>query len=744
MYYPYGEDVRVYLFSPTAGTEEGFSPFFYTSRFLNDDHYDWSEVPNENLEEWYRYLNEKVDKRSIEKMVYNMPYDTLYIIANRKVYDKDPLCDNKMAEYIMNNELDELAAYLLFTRKVEMLLGNDGDPWTNDDYNIEGLSKQIEAGKKIVKNIKDDILKQRYAYHVIVMMRYLGEYENAIKFYNDSFNEKIKNPSIIKYWALNHVAFCKEMLDLESEAHLDYTRVFLNCHAKKKWVYTNMSRKSALSVLDKAEDEEDKYAILSFSEFKNPGRSYEGLKQMAAINPNSETFKTLINREVNKIEDWLLTTRYTNENPTVNYDRTRKTSAEENYKSDFKYAEKIIGFLEGLLLENKLEDRGFYELILAHLYFVHESPKMSLTYLNRAEKNVKTPLEKHQLRMTRVLNLIINTENYDADFENKVYQNLTEIMNDEKYMKNENKNISNLMLALQQSYHKKGMHGRAALFMAWAFARDWDDTDWRYWHYLDPFFYLDKYADVKQVKQFRKIYAGNNKTKLEQLLLADYEYSKYRFWDLIGTKYMRKDDLQNALEAYQNVPDEFWRKEFYYADYLGRDVFAEEYDSVMSSESDPDSKYVNKANIVEALIKKKKAYEKAKGKERTELAFLLGNAYYNLSYNGSHWYCLAYMKMAGFKYNGEYDDTINDNYNTCNVALGYFEEAFDALKGAKYMSDEEWLFRQVSYSIANIQSREKNKQLIRFWKKCLKEIEENNEEFYRMAIGECPDIMEED
>ncbi|MGK0390840.1 MAG: hypothetical protein ACI94Y_003600 [Maribacter sp.] len=736
MYYPHGEDIRVYLFSPTAGNEEGFTPFFYTSRFLNDENHDWFAAPNENLEEWYSYLNEEVSTESIKKLVYDTPYDTLESIVNRKVFDKDPLCDNDMAEYIVNNELNELVDYLLFTRVTEMLLEFD-DVWGSEKIDEMSILDQIEEGIKRIESTRDAMLKQRYAYHVIVMKRYVGDYENVINIYKNNFNQN-NNASVIKYWALNHVAYCEEQLGRKDDAHLNYARVFFNCHAKKQWVYNNMSKKSALSVLKKVNNNEDKYAILSFCEFKNPGKSYDGLKQLAIMNPNTKVFKALVVREVNKIEDWLLTRRYVKEEPSVYAYSEKETSLEENYRNDFKYSEKIIGFIENLLLANKLEDRGFYELILAHLYFVHESPDMSSKYLNRAERNIKAPFEKHQLRMTKMLNLIINTKNYDADFESKIYAELNKIFLDKEYMKNPNKNMSNLMLALQQNYHKKGMYDRAALFMAWSFGKGWADVDWRHWDYIDPFFYLDKYASIDQVKQFRKIYAGNNQTKLEQLLLADYDYPKDRFWDLIGTKYLRKNDLENALKSYENVADEFWRKEFYYKDYLGRDLFAEEYDYIRSEESDPKNKYVNKANIVEELINKKKAYEKAIGNKKAKLAFHLGNAYYNLSYSGSHWHCLSYMKMSGYQYNGGYDDIINDNYNTCNIALQYFKEAYAQFKDAEYMTDEGHLFRTIVRSIANMQVREENKDITKFWKKCLDDASNVDQDFYEMIVEECP------
>lgn len=735
----HGEDIRVYLFSPTAGEASDFTPFFYTSRFLNDEHYDVRQIPNENLDEWYFYFDEKISKNEIKELIYNTSYESLNSLAKSTMYNGNNLCNNELADYIDSNGLVGVARYLAFTKRTENLI-YESDPWETKDFDLELIKEHINEGKKRVDEEKDLMLKQRYAYHVVVMMRYTGEFDEAVSFYNKIFPEiNSKDESVIKNWALFHIAFCQEQLGSENDSHLNYARVFMNCHAKKSWIYSNISRESALSVLDEARNDSDKYAVYAYSEFKNPGRAYDGLKKLSVLNPNTVIFKTLMIREVNKIEDWILTRRYTEYDPAIMHWSWGRTKVTENYKSDFKYLEKIIGFVEKLLLNNKLENKGIYELMLAHLYFVHESPEMSLIYLNRAEKNIKNPYEKHQLRMTRILIRILFSNEYDITFENKIWSDLKEMSNDDVYMKNRDKNISNLMLALQQAYHSEGEYDRAALFMVWASERDWGDGDFRYWTYLDPFFYLDKYASVEQVKEFYNIYTSGNKSELESFLFENYDYSKDRYWDLIGTKYLRADNLEKALESYKKVPAEFWSTEFYYSEYLARNLFDPEYDAIYDlREENVNNDFVNKAFLVDELIKKKKAHKKSKGIKRARFAFDLGNAYYNLSLNGSHWHCLAYIKSSNdYGYMGESDTEINDNYHTCNKALEYFKEAYELTKDAKYMTDEEHLLRQIIYSTANIQTAEVNKNIEKHWMKCLAEVEEKHPQFYETMSQEC-------
>lgn len=736
-----GEDIRVYLFSPTAGESEVFTPFFYTSRFMNNKHYDTGQIPNENLDEWHNYFNEKVDRETIKELIYNTSFDTLDLLVEKVENNNGILLENQLAKHIVSQQLSEVAKYLQYTKKTENLI-YENDPWESKVFDIELVNENIAEGKKRVSKADDLMLKQRYAYHVVVQMRYLGAYQEAIGFYEKMFSKiASENESIIKYWALSHVAFCQEELGMENKAHLNYARVFLNCHAKKNWVYNNMSKKSALSVLNLSENDADKYAIYTFSEFKNPGRAYGGLKKIAAMNPNTEIFKTLMIREVNKIEDWILTRRYTKYEPSIVHE-AGSSVVSENYKSDIKYLNKFIGFLEKLILSNQLKEKAIYELILAYLYFVQESPEEALVCLNKAEKNIRNDYEKYQLRMTRILIHILFAKKYDAKFEELIWKDLQEIVKDEEYMASRDKNISNLMLALQQAYHKEGKYDRAALFMAWASGKDWGDSDFRYWGYLDPFFYLDKYASVEQVKSFYTIYTEGNNTNIEAFLLKDYHYSKNRYLDLIGTKYMREDQLEKALETYRGIPTEFWSTEFYYSEYLDRDLFNPEFDALYDNLDEyVDARFVNKAYLVQELIHKKKAYRKAKKYKRAELAYDLGNGYYNLSRNGSHWHCLAYIKSSShYSYFGESNIAINDNYQSCNTALDYFKEAYELTKNAKYMTEEEYLMRRVIYATANLQTTEVNQDISKHWQKCLAEVEEKHPSFYKMMLEECASL----
>ncbi len=743
-FYLHGEDVRVYLFSPTATEAEAYSPFFYTSYFLNDQHHDWYDIPNENIEEWYQYLNGNASRESIRDLVYHSSFEELQSLEKGTVSKGDKLCENEMAEYITNQEISDLGAYLSYTRKTEILVGNS-DPWSEREFDNEAIEKHLKLGRKRLSKTKDLMLKQRYAYHLIVMSRYTGKYEKVVGIYEKYFSEIPKEKeSIIKYWALSHVAFCQEELGDEDAAHLNYARVFMNCHAKKNWAYNHMSRKSVLSVLGQAKNDEDKMAVHIFSEFRNPARSYEGLKSLSKINPNNEMFKTLVAREVNKLEDWVLTRRYTEFDPSIVHWSYNGKYVSENYKSDFKYLEKIIGFLEQLLLDEKVEDRGFYELVLAHLYFIHESPEMSKTYLKRAEQNVDTRYEKNQFYLTSILNEMIFEKNFDAAFETTIWQYLEFLQADKEYMDNTDKNLGNLMLALHNSYHQAGKHDRAAMFIAWCKNKDWNETDFRYWPYIDAFFYLDRYASVEEVIQFEKWYNAKDKTDFETFLFQDYDYSKARFWDLIGTKYLRNNQLDKALAAYKKVPSDFWYKEFYYHEYLGLDLFAPEHDDVfMGDEYDHESPFINKAYLVEQLINKHKDYRKSRNIDRAALAFELGNAYYNLSYNGSHWHAMAYIQTSNdyrYSYFGQYDDDVNDNYNDCKKAIGYYEEAFEIVKNAEEMSDEGYLARKIIYAVGNIQAREVDDVIPLNNTKYFANLRLNHPTYYQLLLEECPGL----
>ncbi|HBS86384.1 MAG: hypothetical protein A2W91_19410 [Bacteroidetes bacterium GWF2_38_335] len=723
---PFGEDYRVYLFDPELSESEELCPYFYTTSFLNGCIYDaWSKVPEENLSEWSEYIEKSAGIEDIEELVYNTRIEHLQSISRFTIPQTDTLSDNKMVLYIVRNKKKDIADYLLFAKINEKLL-READPWAEEELDNHALEKQIETGKKLSLKTKDLWLKQRYAYQTITMMRYTSKYQEAINLYNTVFLTLPKgSESVIKYWALSHVASCQMYLGFKKESQINFAEAFVSCHAKKYWSYMQLDVKYIDSVLKTGTLEND-FNLRLAREFKNPGRSLDNLKIIATGNTDNELFRSLMIREVNKIEDWLLSTRYTDYAPAINlWNIWEKEDIRKNIESDKKYLADYINFLESLLNSGKVKQNGLWELILAHLNFIAESPQNAKKYLSLAEQHVQTTEQQIQLRFTRILVNIIYTEHLDAAFEMEIWKDLRWLMESKEFNYKVQRSFSNLMLALFQAYHNKGMHTEAALFMASEINRKPIEKDsvitefvepdvtygyyscgvTRWWDYSDVFFYLDEFASAAETKKFLDIIESEKKSPLEKLLTADVKVDNVRLRDLTGTMYLRNDDLQNALKYYSEIPDTFWNTQYYYREYLSRNPY-KLYN--YSGNYDPkDTVYANKKYFTETLIKKKAQYEKATGVEKAELAEELGSAYFNMTYNGKSWHYQCYGKSISNYYvlYTKHNYLISDDYQYNLKGTEYFRKAFeyhtDPYKKAECLFEAALMFKSKDEGAAN-------------------------------------------
>jgi hypothetical protein len=211
---------------------------------------------------------------------------------------------------------------------------------------------------------------------------------------------------------------------------------------------------------------------------------------------------------------------------------------------------------------------------------------------------------------------------------------------------------------------------------------------------------LDEFGSAKDCEAFYRNLSLKKRQGLEEFLLRDYSYPPTRYLDLIGTKYLRQDDLTSALLWYQKVPEDFWQKRFFYNEYLKNNPFTyhgnrEIWENhrvpkilkdLLAQEG---GAFVDKAYFVEQVIALKRQLKKAKQKDKSALETALGYAYFNISYFGQNWHYISYAHTHDRQHlpSTRHDLKIDQNYYTCNTAFKYFKDAYKHAKNTDAASD---------------------------------------------------------
>ena len=304
-WWPDGEYVRFSIFSSHLAEGDDISELFYSASLFNHYKADEYSGPHENLVEWYNYFDGKYSIQTIDQLIYRYDYE-------RRYYDSRELRDstienNALYKHLKNGGHPEASEYLFFAIKLEDQLYRD--PWGKQDMDISGIERSFEFAEQKLKTVKDEQIKLRYAYQLVVMSYYLGNEETLNEYY-ENFVLTSPEESVIKVWSKFYYAMFMD--DYNDKLYL-WSRVFDESKSKCRYIFRQFPEKKddVLGVLQRCNNDREKGAVLSILAFKNPGRAMDQIKEIADLNANDELIDILLIREINKMEDWYFTEKYT-------------------------------------------------------------------------------------------------------------------------------------------------------------------------------------------------------------------------------------------------------------------------------------------------------------------------------------------------------------------------------------------------------------------------------------------------
>lgn len=176
-----------------------------------------------NLKEWMNYFNNTSNIDDIKQIIYPAisRYDKaeelqayLDKLGNIKEYINGKSVDideehssNTLIAYLKNNNDTEFINYLIeiFKWRLPLIKNWADDEKFNSEVKIDDVNMWIDAFTMMHSKSSSSFYKTRYAYQMVRIARYAKQYSRAISIY-DEYLKPIATNSIIKYWALEHVA----------------------------------------------------------------------------------------------------------------------------------------------------------------------------------------------------------------------------------------------------------------------------------------------------------------------------------------------------------------------------------------------------------------------------------------------------------------------------------------------------------------------------------------------------------
>lgn len=684
------ESARLAYFSAEQKEFERLFPFKFSADNLFQPYY--FNPTNDNLkncEEWQNELSKNITIDDINTVLYKM--DAVEF-------------ENRIAHKTKNNTfLNELLLpknityleYLRYAKLLEQSAENDlsWESWETIDNEISLFNVDIVKLSQKLSTVKSKYLVKRYAFLNIKYRFYINDKQGVIAIYNKYFSTT-NSKSIIDPWAMYYYALC--LNDVGKSNYL-LSKVVLKSENKAAVAISHFVYDSLPASMKYATNNEEKGMLLFIKCIRDPRPALNELKLIHQYIPNNPYFNFLVAREVNKLEDWILTPKFTVDGSTTrirsyDYEIPYEIARAQNLKKDLKYLQQFNNYLCTIQSKSRDENADFIQLAIAHLCFLADSTNDGYAHLHKIRNtNNKSILLQKNIELALV-NLYEKDVN-DLQTQNELLAIFKSIESSTRTNRNAGKSLYSLFRICSATYMKKNNIPFAGLLFIKSidkkYTNEYEDDDYEKYFY-DYIGYFDKYASYNDMENLIDLINKKNKSNFEKYLCKETISNNINYYkDIKGTIAFRNNRLDLAYKTFAEMPHDYWETNYEYKHCLNEDPF---FPKVLVNSNQRSFKYkFNKKDFVATLIKLKK-------QNTPESNIQLGHAYFNVSYWGNSWMMNSYSKSNYDEREYNYIDYIylsntfkieNDyqfgNYKKCNLAKMYYQKA---LKMAKNNEDK--------------------------------------------------------
>jgi hypothetical protein len=641
--YSTGEDFRFWLLQPELAASRPLRAFYFTTEELfSYDPHDITTLPYEaNIAEWQAVVGAQVPADDIAMILYGM----------------DPVDYFKQeAELFRTNKfLIRLAQlkggwpeYIAYAKRCEQLV-NSEDPWGFIAHDGAGIRKAWNDGEVLLKAARHPMLQARLAFQLVRLAHHGYDPErpdlNARAIY-----EKHLAPLRGTSWMEPSAAFYLAAMLPNPERDLAFAEIFDRAIDKQFRMVQLFSSGEAENYLPLAKDDQHRATLLVMRDLQHPGRALEDLERIAAWDPGNRHLPLLLTREVNKLEDWLLTPNVTDFPPAIRLwqEVEEGISPEEVLRADLDYLHQVQGFIRRIAPQAAAEQRPLLNLLDGHLSLVAGDLQACRNLLEGLPQHPQAaPLIKAQARLDLILCGTLSSAELTDATRNDLLA-LVELVNLEPELVTQRSTLlGQVHLYLGKKLIERGELPEGVFLLARSERHfgnmiTWQGKNARHvaFEQATPVDYDRMIAllDKPDKTPFERYLTANDERPADWERTEDIfkgnELTREKLLDYKAMWFMREDRLEEAAAAYRQIPDEFWSN-YEYTYFDGDDPFVVNIEDPHNYGHSDSARYTRRM-IVERMITLRK--EAARNPKKSALNhYLLGNAYYNMSWHGKYW-----------------------------------------------------------------------------------------------------------
>ncbi len=618
----------------------------------------------ENIAEWRERFCRLAQPEEVDYIVYQVGINDLLVLRDLSFARAEPeqlpypFINNAFAEVLAYNGCIDALDYLIYARQCEPYVTTANDGWTPARRDQEQMQRLIEEGRERFLRTSSHFLRMRYAYQIVRLAHYAGQWQQTVDLYN-FLMPKIdrRRPSILYYWTLGHLAGALQRLGKTAEAAYRYALIFRYCASKRIQAFRSFylkDEKDRQVALRLCRDDTERATLHLLWAAKNRPLSVSDLEAIYRLEPRSPHVEIVLVGMVQEIERVFLHNIFTE----------RKRGLPPQLEKKDAAAVRLIDLqraVRRIAREGKVPKPKLWLALSGYLALLANDRVAGFQSLERvAEQLTNEPYDKILKRQIEVWQLLAEVRKLDGEDE----------ATDMAYFDLQKEAIFREFPALQYfaqdfiatQYAAQGHPGKAVVLA----------------YGPDAIVYNPQ---MEELEDLIRLAQKDADVFLQKFMTADtsIEQTLARLLEIKGTYLLARGQPEAALAVFKQIP---LAQTLYLEQFSPfKEVFGERVHRPIS-----DSLVLNRIEIAEKIIEYDQRAKVAVAMNDAVAAwyfYLVGLAYYNMSYFGYEWEVTDFYR-SGATWTRlakgpvfPLPNTPNGNWENIDVslALSYFERA---------------------------------------------------------------------
>lgn len=311
-----------FLYPEIINKNAAYAPFFLRwGDYYQQIYFSKDIQKEENIKEWIERFCGQPEYADVEDVVYKSDIDDLVQLRNAAL-DKQKrtllpysMGGNTFAEMLALNGCTEVIDYLMYAKKCEPYVVAQGDGWKLPERDLETMYTLINEGMGRFEQTSSYFVRLRYAYQMIRMAHYAGNWKYTEELYNFLIPKiDLKKPSIVYYWIIGHLAGSMQQLKKYPEAAYRYSLIFRLCPSKRMQAWRSFlirNDRDWEQTLRLCQNDVEKATLYAMRAGGSHAQAVEDLQQIYDLDPHNQQLELLVASDIQELEKIILRTAVT-------------------------------------------------------------------------------------------------------------------------------------------------------------------------------------------------------------------------------------------------------------------------------------------------------------------------------------------------------------------------------------------------------------------------------------------------